>query len=47
MGKVIVGIGGSHNAGITAYIEDEDKSYVGVGAVTSKEVAERMGVVNV
>ena len=25
MGKVIVGIGGSHNAGITAYIEDEDK----------------------
>ena len=25
MGKVIVGIGGSHNAGVTAYIEDEDK----------------------
>jgi len=25
VGKVIVGLGGSHNAGVTAYIEDEDK----------------------
>jgi len=31
----------------SAYIEEEDKSYVGVGAVTSKEAAERMGVTNV
>lgn len=28
MGKVIVGIAGSHNAGISAYIEDEDKYIV-------------------
>ena len=26
----------------SAYIEDEDKSYVGVGALTSPEVADRM-----
>ena len=26
----------------SAYIEDEDKSYVGVGALTTKKVAERM-----
>ncbi len=28
MGKVIVGLAGSHNAGITAYFEDEDKYVV-------------------
>jgi len=32
-----------HAAVWSSYLPDEDISYVGVGAVTSKEVAERMG----
>ena len=31
----------------SSYMEDEDKSYVGVGATTSKEVADRLDYLNV